>query len=140
MVKRCRWCDQEKPLDDFYARQNKCKDCTKRSVTQHRLANIERVRAYDRTRALLPHRVANAVRVTRAWRTQHRDRAKAQQVANYAMRRGVLVKPDTCQECGRENRWLNKHYHDYSHPLAVIWLCKPCHVVADKIRRRLEAS
>lgn len=64
-MKRCFKCGLCKPLADFYAhkamadgRLNKCKECTRRDVTTHRIANIERVRAYDAMRASMPHRVA----------------------------------------------------------------------------------
>lgn len=135
MVKPCKACGGEKPVEQFYSGSNKCKDCTKAAVRAHRLANLDAVRAYDRTRATLPHRIANAVRVTRAWRRKHKDRQAAHNKAN----RTELEAPEACEGCGLKRR-LEKHHHDYSRPLLVVWLCKPCHVIADKIRRRLEAS
>ena len=51
---RCKHCLIEKPADGFYAsNRTKCKDCIKKAVTEHRQANLERVRAYDRMRATL---------------------------------------------------------------------------------------
>jgi hypothetical protein len=47
--------------------------------------------------------------------------------------------PELCEGCNKPVR-LEKHHPDYSKPLLVVWLCKPCHAIADKIRRRLEAS
>lgn len=64
-TKRCFKCMCDKPLEDFYAhakmrdgRLNKCIECTKRDVAEHRQANLERLRAYDRLRASTHHRVA----------------------------------------------------------------------------------
>lgn len=140
-MKTCKGCAQDKPLDAFYAqkasndsRMGKCKDCWKREVKARRVANIEAVRDYDRQRATLPHRIANATRVSREWRRKHRER----QNAHNAAARAGLQQPSTCEGCGNARR-LEKHHHDYSRPLLVVWLCKPCHVIADKIRRRLEA-
>ena len=39
-------------------RLGKCKDCTKNDVKRHRQENLESVRAYDRLRGSMPHRVA----------------------------------------------------------------------------------
>lgn len=134
-MKTCSVCGTDKPAVEFYDRSGKCKVCTITAVKRHRLANLDRVRGYDRARAKLPHRVANATRVTRAWRRSHRDRQNAQ---NAAARAG-LTAPAECEGCGKAVK-TQKHHHDYSKPLLVIWLCKPCHAIADKIRRRLEAS
>jgi ribosomal protein L37AE/L43A len=132
----------EKPCGDFYPSTlrddragGQCRECVRARVKRRRVEDIERVREYDRNRALLPHRVANAVRVTREWRRAHRDRLRAHNKAA----RTAIAAPPVCEGCGKPVR-LEKHHHDYSRPLAVIWLCKPCHVVADKIRRRLEAA
>jgi hypothetical protein len=37
---------------------NKCKDCTKADVTRHRAENLDYIRKYEQSRAMLPHRVA----------------------------------------------------------------------------------
>lgn len=140
-MKTCFKCGLEKPLEDFYKHAqmadghlNKCKVCTKLDMRNDRVTK-PRVREYDRQRAKLPHRVANAARVSRAWRQKHPERARAHVVAE--RRNGDA--PEFCEGCGLKKR-LEKHHHDYSKPLLVVWLCKPCHAIADKIRRRLEAS
>lgn len=38
-------------------RMNKCIECTKNDVKKHRQDNLEKIRAYDRLRGNLPHRV-----------------------------------------------------------------------------------
>jgi hypothetical protein len=140
-VKRCFKCGTEKPLSEFYkhpamadGRLGKCKDCTKLDVRLDRQAN-PRVREYDRQRAAAPHRKKLAASVLRSWRAEHPDR----QQAHNAAARARLQPPDCCEGCGLPLR-LEKHHPDYSKPLIVVWLCKPCHAIADKIRRRLEAS
>lgn len=140
-MKTCFKCGADKPLDDFYRHAqmadghlNKCKDCTKLDMRVDR-ATKPRVRQYDRERAVLPHRKAQAARVTRAWRQKHPDRQRA----HNAVARADLVSPTLCEGCGLPKA-LQKHHHDYSRPLLVVWLCKPCHAIADKLRRRLESA
>ena len=131
----CLSCNTEKGSADFYAsNKSHCKVCVRARVTEHRLNNIERVRAYDRERGKLPHRIKNATAVTLAWRQKHPGRQRA----HNAIARAQLTPPERCEGCGHIRR-LETHHHDYSKPLVVVWLCKPCHVIADKIRRRLEA-
>lgn len=112
----------------------KCKDYAKLDMRNDRAVK-PRVREYDRARASLPHRKEQSVRANRAWRAANPDRQRAHNAAA----RANLATPDCCECCGLRKR-LEKHHHDYSKPLLVIWVCKSCHVIADKLRRRLEAS
>jgi hypothetical protein len=144
-VKTCFKCGVEKPIGEFYVHRqmadghlNKCKDCTKLDMRIDR-ATKPRVREYDRQRAVLPHRVDLRARISRQWRAANPQGYKAHSVAAYAVKEGRLVAPSTCEGCGLPKR-LEKHHPDYSKPLLVVWLCKPCHAIADKVRRKLEAS
>jgi hypothetical protein len=137
-VKVCFKCGQPKPLSEFYKHAqmadghlNKCKACAKADVLEHRQANLEKVRAYDRERSKLPHRVAAATAVTKAWRKKHPGRSAAQTKAIRRHRKA----PMCCQMCGLSKR-LERHHPDYDLPLLVVWLCKPCHVIADETRRQ----
>lgn len=143
-MKTCFKCGATKPIEDFYrhpqmkdGRLGKCKDCTKLDMRTDRHTK-PRVREYDRRRAAQPHRVALRKRISDAWDAKHPDRVRAQTIAGNAVRDGKLRPPMCCEGCGLA-RPIQKHHHDYSRPLAVVWLCKPCHAIADKLRRRLEA-
>ena len=145
-VKRCFKCGHEKAIDEFYKHPamadghlGKCKDCTKYDMRVDRCTK-PRVREYDRRRAALPHRVALRTRICREWDEKYPLRAKAQTTAGNAVRDGKLTKPECCEGCGLKVERLEKHHPDYSQPLLVVWLCKPCHAIADKIRRRVEAA
>jgi hypothetical protein len=144
-VKTCFKCLSEKPRTDFYAHPhmadghlNKCKSCTKLDMRIDRVSR-PRVREYDRQRAGQPQRVALRTRITKEWRAANPAGYKAHSAANRAVREGTLTAPALCEGCGLPKR-LEKHHHDYSKPLLVVWLCKPCHAIADKLRRKLEAS
>ena len=50
----------------------------------------------------------------------------ARRKVSYEVAKGRLTKPDHCQNCGKKTR-LEAHHHDYSKPLDVIWVCRPCH-------------
>jgi len=129
--KECFKCKTVKPLEEFYKHPlmldghlNKCKECTKNDVNQHRLLNLEKIRAYDRKRGKRPERIKKNIEVTRLWRQEDRRRGKAHSAVAKALRQGTLL-PLACEWCGEENSLA--HHEDYDKPLDVIWLCQPCH-------------
>lgn len=131
-TKTCFKCEEQKPLSEFYRHKmmadghlNKCKDCTRKDVRQHRLDNPERVRAYDNARSKLPHRQALRNRTVQRFERDHPDKKKAHTAVNNALRSGKLEKRP-CAFCGCQDG-LEAHHHDYSKPLDVTWLCRPCH-------------
>lgn len=145
--KRCFKCLTVKPLTEFYRHRlmadghlSKCADCTRKDVAFYRQAKLDAIREYDRQRASEPHRKALRERVTEEWKRDNPERASAVQYANNAVRDGRIERSAACEGCGALDRRIEKHHPDYSRPLLVVWLCKPCHAIADKIRRRLEAS
>jgi hypothetical protein len=52
----------------------------------------------------------------------------------WAVRRGVLIRPARCQDCGRRC-FPDAHHEDYSKPLEVEWLCRKCHRFRDTTGR-----
>lgn len=45
--------------------------------------------------------------------------------ANNAQWQYKVLEPEPCEDCGSPE--VEKHHQDYNKPLAVTWLCKPCH-------------
>ncbi len=43
-----------------------------------------------------------------------------------AVKSGKIQRPTICTDCN-ETKPLFAHHEDYSKPLDVIWLCRPCH-------------
>lgn len=131
-VKTCFKCNETKPLAEFYRHKmmgdghlNKCKDCTKKDVREHRLDNPEKVRAYDRARAREPHRKAAREQNAARFLEEYPDRRKAHFAVSNAIRDGRIQKRP-CAFCGHAGE-VEAHHHDYAKPLDVTWLCKPCH-------------
>ena len=126
-------CNKEKPLSDFYknkgmkdGRVNKCKECTKKSVTIHRENNIDKIRSYDRDRSKLPHRMKLNTKTTKKMREDLPHVYKAHTALNNALRDGKIIKPTVCSVCKKDRR-LHGHHDDYSKPLDVKWMCAVCH-------------
>jgi ribosomal protein S27AE len=130
-MKTCFKCNTVRPLTDFYAHLrmsdghlNKCKQCTKIDVLEHRNKNIEKVRQYDRDRAKNPDRQKANIAITKAWRQEDKRRGQCHSAVSYAIKTGELVRKN-CERCGNENSLA--HHEDYDKPLMVNWLCQPCH-------------
>lgn len=139
--KTCFKCKSVKPLDEFYkhgqmadGHLNKCKECTKNDVHQHRKENIEKVRAYDRKRSKNKDRMAASYQVTKAWREADRRRSAAHNAVARAIKSGQLERLP-CEQCG-EPKSVG-HHDDYDKPLQVRWLCQPCHVRLHKEHLRV---
>lgn len=130
--KVCFKCQVKKPLSEFYAHKEmsdghlgKCKDCAKADVMEHREANLEKIRAYDRERSNLPHRVEARAEYQKFYRANNREKYIATGKANRAARAGK-IKKEACVVCGKTGA-VEKHHPDYSKPLDVVWLCRVHH-------------
>ena len=53
-------------------------------------------------------------------------KVKARYLIEQAVKIGFIVRPEECFECGIKCK-PDGHHEDYSKPLEVIWLCRPCH-------------
>lgn len=74
---------------------------------------------------------------TRLFEARHPEKAAAHEAVAKAIRKGLLVRPSGCQDCP----WIGKpesHHDDYTKPLSVRWLCRGCHIRADRARRLRE--
>lgn len=74
-----------------------------------------------------------------ARRRPPRTRQQARNQFSQAKRRGEVTPPSACERCGREG-YVDGHHHDYSKPLDVEWLCRPCHIAHHHGDERPEAS
>jgi hypothetical protein len=141
MEKRCSKCRCLKPLEAFYkhaemvdGRLNKCVQCAKADAAAHRLANLERIREYDRMRASMPHRVAKREAIMKRWAATHPDRRRAQTAVGNAIRAAKLKPWPVCAlpSCGEKPE---AHHPNYDAPLDVVWLCRAHHMQAHAVSR-----
>tara|TARA_Y100000310_G_C20562508_1_gene753750 strand:+ start:829 stop:1140 length:312 start_codon:yes stop_codon:yes gene_type:complete len=95
------------------------------------------MRAYEQSRANLPHRIAarkayaqtarGKERLTagnKAWRGRNPEKYKAQYILGNAVRAGKIVR-QPCAICGEPK--AHAHHADYNKPLEVEWLCAEHH-------------
>lgn len=144
---RCRECKTTKPATEFttvYGRPiTMCLACERARAKTRRDADLERQRALARRkywadidryrreareRARTPRsRKVNAAAVRR-YRDRHPERVRAQSVLRSAVKRGGIIRADTCQiaGCDRTDR-LHAHHVDYGRPLQAIFVCAEHH-------------
>ncbi len=128
--KTCFKCGILKPLGEFYkhpgmgdGRLNKCKVCNRKDAKATRAAKPEYYKAYDRTRAGMPHRREKARAIQARWRSNFPNRKRAQAKLRMALIRGEVVALP-CLMCGDK---AEAHHPDYDNPLGVTWLCPSHH-------------
>lgn len=137
--KACFKCKKKKSLSGFYRHNqmkdgylNKCKECAKKDVLDHRSLNLDKIRAYDRKRSKLPHRIKLRAETTKRYKKDFPLRYKAHCIVNNAIRSGKLKKPKRCSICKKIALRIEGHHDDYTKPLKVKWLCTPCHRCLDR--------
>ena len=144
-MKICISCNVENEESSFYKGHAKCKECYINKVKAYRKENVEKVAAYEKSRANLPHRIearlkyskteagiysGNAAKVK--WAEENVIKRGASHIVNKAIRDGKLFKPDNCEVCNIEHHRLHGHHEDYAYPMVVRWLCSKCHTLWHK--------
>lgn len=61
------------------------------------------------------------------WRKKNPDKTRVEKILQYQVRIGNIINPGACSLCG-ETEGVEAHHPDYSKPLDVVWMCRPCHV------------
>lgn len=143
MKKQCFKCSKTKDISLFYEHKamtdghlGKCIECTKKDTAERAAkkkqdpewlkAERERCRIKQAKRRALGLDLTTKPSVQKKWARQNKHKRQAQNAADMAQRRGVISKPDACENCGAIG-YVEKHHPDYTQPLKVQWLCKPCH-------------
>lgn len=147
-MKKCIKCGLKKTLDEYYRHKqtrdgylNKCKSCAKEDTRNNRKANSEYYKEYDRKRFQEDPRVrlrhkryqkteegkASLKKSKEKWISNNRVKRATHISVGNALTKGLLKKPNKCEECGKEGGRINGHHDDYTKPLEVRWLCCLCH-------------
>ncbi len=108
--KVCSLCEQAKPIEEFGRwYPTACRPC----------AAARRREYYSRRRvSMLADR--------RAWREANPEKKAAHRDVRGALKKGILVRPSSCEACGCECL-PHGHHDDYTQTLDVRWLCTVCH-------------
>lgn len=128
--KRCPRCGVMKPLS-AYANGRKspyCRPCKTAYTREYRAKNLAHLREQQR----LWHQQKRArdssyLEAIRAYQRRHPERIASYRAVAKAKRCGELVPATACEECGSTQHRIDAHHDDYSKPLEVRWLCRPCH-------------
>ena len=102
-----------------------CKECL-REYDKRRYQKDPRVRERLNRYQKTEHGRAVANRAKKKWSDENPVKRAAHVILNNAVRDGKVIKPEECGNCGATGL-IDGHHHDYSKPLDVTWLCKPCH-------------
>ena len=157
-MKMCRRCHKNKKLSEYYKHAqmfdghlNICKECTKKRIAEHREANIDSIRAYDRMRGQSEHRKERALGYIKSedrkknntksnneWRKRNPEKFSAHSAINNAIR-SKRIEKKKCEKCGRVDN-VHGHHDDYSKKLDVKWLCATCHLKLHREERELERN
>lgn len=115
----CYLCKEHKTKEEFCKDKSrktgissKCKDCMK-------LRNKEKLKTEEgkKKRTIL----------SRRWKRANRIKENAHKAVARAIKANKLDKPTTCFKCSNNDK-IEGHHPDYTKPLDVVWLCKPCHI------------
>ena len=63
---------------------------------------------------------------------KHREKVLARQSLNQQLKKGNIQKPKVCSVC-KKHKKLEAHHEDYTKPLLVVWCCRQCHRILDKM-------
>ena len=102
----------------------------KNTSEQGRLGAIAKHKKYSQKGELNPNwkggRSKDNYYYKKRQKAKYPEKIRARELVSKALKRGRLVKPDECINCGRRI-FLHAHHTDYNQPLKVVWLCKDCH-------------
>ncbi len=127
---RCSLCGDVKVLTT--KKSTWCHTCQSKRRRELRAANKQKHLDYYR-RYRIEHRERYIVTDGEYKRKHPRKRrynplkTRARHMVREAVLAGIVVRPRACQDCGRTDERLDAHHPDYSKPLDVMWLCRPCH-------------
>lgn len=138
--KACTKCGVVKPLSEFGNKKRnrsgkgpRCLECQRAILREYqKLPEVRVAEAISQRQRYWKNRDEakgrrGAYRQTHATRYE-RDPVKeaVRQELHKALRKGDLVRPETCQDCGGTGP-IHGHHPDYAKPLDVEWLCSACH-------------
>ena len=136
----CPLCKRWLPLKAYYKDKRTTNGGTSRCKTCHMETSL-RTRDPDNTRRLRREHMRRA-RARNPEKFRARDRIASRRyrqtprvlcrhALNAAVRRGDIIRPSSCSQCGCNGK-IEGHHPDYSKPLSVEWYCPLCHAEVER--------
>ena len=129
--KHCSKCGLDKQPGEFRNRKSTkdgldfwCRECSKAS--ERRWYAKSDTAAEKRRAGTARWRKAHPDKKSEEGKRYPRKQRNASALLNHYVRVGKIAKPDKCSMCGASGK-LHGHHDDYDKPLAVRWVCRPCH-------------
>lgn len=133
-TKICCRCKEEKILGEFRKdNRNKdklrceCKECSSQSQAIYENSEKGKLRKikYARSEKGLLYEI------NRRKTIQYQARREFYN----ALRRGDIIRPEICPDCGRKTH-VHAHHEDYTKPLDIMWFCRQCHDNFHNLKKR----
>lgn len=144
----CRKCGVEKDLEEFHkeireaplAKWNlrNCKECARKEQQERYADPVRRLAQLNASKRWKQYNPDRHAELAREYRERNREKTKAHNSLNYAIRCGSIVR-GACEKCGTTQR-IHGHHDDYTQPLVVHWLCFGCHKAWHMILDPLKAE
>lgn len=75
----------------------------------------------------------------REYERLHPVKAKARLILHQAAKKGIIVKPDACEQCHTKGTVIGFRNDDRK-ALEVRWLCRRCFYYANKLKKEIESE
>lgn len=122
----------------------RCPECSKERYKKYDAVNTERRKKYRQSRdgkaAQQKYKKSEKGKTTRlayykskkgmATRKRNHNKILARSAVSCATKKGSLIIPDICSECGQLAKVESHHHLGYEkeHRLNIQWLCRSCHL------------
>lgn len=136
MMRKCVECGESQEGNFYRSNRTRCKACLCRRTTliyapRRREKQAEYYKEWYARNGR--RRSPNYTDVIVLWQRNHSGAVRTQGKLHYAVKKGLLMRPENCVLCGKGGR-MGGHHEDYNFPFEVMWVCSSCH---KKIHLRL---
>lgn len=121
LTKRCSGCKEIKEVSNFARNraafdgyQHYCRPCDHASTKRHRKTEAAKISWRKRGAK---------------WQAKNKHKHATHEAFQRALKSGMIIRPNFCQECKKECKPEAHHHKGYSveFRLDVQWLCRSCH-------------
>ncbi|KKL75825.1 hypothetical protein LCGC14_2051050 [marine sediment metagenome] len=131
-MKQCTKCKGKKEPSEFY-KDKRCKDGLKCWCKEclHKYRQSEPGKEVRQKYRQSGAGRESSRRSNQKRRLLHPEKAKANDAVRSMVRAGKITQPFLCERCFKECK-PEAHHPDYTKPMEIEWLCRPCHIETHK--------